>query len=195
MSWDVVTFGSFQVPELSREEWLTSPITRDEFPWLDELGGVETRHETPEALLAYLAELPLAPHQFFDVSAESSLVTAQGYLGEEPWRDACQALALLFASSAGFGGTGELMVFGYQGIRFAERLSLAQGRATFRQLGHDELGEVERAAAFQCVNARIHQRFDALVGRPEAPLDARGATWIIHPFTGRRVRAASAAQP
>ncbi|MCU0700265.1 MAG: hypothetical protein MUC96_27470, partial [Myxococcaceae bacterium] len=97
MSWDVVTFGSFQVPELSREEWLTSPITRDEFPWLDELGGVETRHETPEALLTYLAELPLAPHQFFDVSADSSLVTAQGYLGEEPWRDVCQALALLFA--------------------------------------------------------------------------------------------------
>nr|MCU0701203.1 hypothetical protein [Myxococcaceae bacterium] len=84
---------------------------------------------------------------------------------------------------------------GYQGIRFAERLALSAGRATFRQLGHDELAEVERAAAFQCINARIHQRFDALVGRPEAPGDARGTMWIVHPFTGRRVRAASTLQP
>lgn len=195
MSWDVVLYGSFQVPELAREEWLTTPITRDEFPWLEELGGVETRHECPEALLAYLGDVPLAPHQFFDVSAETSLVTAQGYLGEEPYRDVCQALALLFASSAGFGGTGELMVFGYQGIRFAERVSLAQGRATFRQLGQDELGEVERSSAFQCVNARVHQRFDALVGRPEVPGDARGTAYVVHPFTGRRVRAAVAPQP
>lgn len=189
MSWDVVLYGSFQIPELSREEWLTTPVTRDEFPWLEELGGLETRHDSPEALLAYLAEVPLSPHQFFDVSAESSLVTVQGYLGEEPYRDVCQALALLFASSAGFGGVGELLVFGYQGIRFAERVSLAKGRASFRQLGQDELGEVERAAAFRCVNARIHQRFDALVGRPDTPPDARGTTWMVHPFTGRRVRA------
>ncbi|MBL8935195.1 MAG: hypothetical protein JNM69_11630 [Archangium sp.] len=191
MSWDVVMFGSISVPERSREEWLTTPINRDEFPWLDEVGGVDVTHETPEALLAFLTDVPLAPHQFFDVSADSSLVTVQGYLSEEPYRDVCQALALLFASAAAFGGTGELSLFGYQGIRFGERLTLANGQATFRQATQEELGELERSKTFQCVNARIHQRFDTLVGRPEAPTDARRATWIVHPFTGRRVRAAN----
>lgn len=195
MSWDVVLFGSFQVPELSREAWLTSPITGDELPWLDDVGGVETRHDAPEGLLAYLAEVALAPHHFFDVAAMSSLVTVQGYLGEEAYRDVCQALALLFASSAGFGGTGELHVVGYQGIRFGERLTLAGGRADFRQLGPSELAEVERSRAFECVDARVHQRFDALVGRTGAPGRGRRASWVIHPFTGRRVRAALADAP
>ena len=36
-------FGSISVPERSREEWLTAPINRDEFPWLDE---VRERHAT-----------------------------------------------------------------------------------------------------------------------------------------------------
>jgi hypothetical protein len=191
MSWDVVMFGSISVPERSREEWLTTPINRDEFPWLDELGGVDVPLETPEALLTFLSEVPLAPHQFFDVSADASLVTVQGYLAEEPWRDTCQALALLFASAAAYGATGELTMFGYQGIRFGERLSLANGQATFRQLTQGELGELERSRTFQCVNARIHQRFDSLVGRPDAPTDARRTTWMVHPFTGRKVRAAA----
>lgn len=188
MSWDVVMFGSISVPERSREEWLTTPINRDEFPWLDEVGGVDVSLDTPEALLAFLGEVTLAPHHFFDVTADSSLVTVQGYLGEEPYRDVCQALVLLFASAGAFGGQGELTIFGYQGIRFGERVSLANGNVTYRQLSLEELGEVERSRAFACVNARVHQRFDALVGRPTAPVDARRATWMVHPFTGRRVR-------
>ncbi|MDP3232923.1 MAG: hypothetical protein Q8S33_35390 [Myxococcales bacterium] len=188
MSWDVLMFGSITVPECNREEWLTTPINRDEFPWLDELGGVDTSLETPEALLSFLSEAVLAPHHFFDVSADSSLMTVQGYVGEEPYRDLCQALVLLFGSAAGFGGTGELTLFGYQGIRFGERITLANGHATFRQLTQDTLGEIERSKTFQCLDARVHQRFDSLVGRPPAPHDARGATWMVHPFTGRRVR-------
>lgn len=193
MSWDVVTFGSMQVPERSREEWLTTPLNRDEFPWLDELGGVDVTQDTPEALSVFLSELPLAPHQFFDLSSDSSLVTVQGYLSEEPWRDVCQALALLFSSAAGFGATGELTIFGYQGIRFGERIVLEHGRPTFRQLTQDELSEVERSRPFQLIDARIHQRFDALVGRPEVGGDRRGTGWMVHPFTGRRVRAVTSA--
>lgn len=195
MSWDVVMFGSISVPERNREEWLTTPINRDEFAWLDEVGGVDVTLETPEALLAYLQDVPLAPHHFFDVSADSSLVTVQGYLGEDPYRDVCQALALLFASAAAFGGTGELTTFGYQGIRFGERLSLAQGHPVHRQLSHDELAELERSKAFHFVDARVHQRFDALVGRPEAPRDARGSRWMVHPFTGRKVKTAATDRP
>lgn len=191
MSWDVLTFGSITVPECNREEWLSTPINRDELPWLDEVDGVETTLESPEAMLAFLGELVLAPHHFFDVSADSSLVTVQGYVGEEPYRELCQPLVLLFASAAGFGGTGELTLFGYQGIRFAERLVLANGQATWRQLTQDAFGEIERSKTFECLDARVHQRFDALVGRPTAPSDARKARWIVHPFTGRRVRAAA----
>jgi hypothetical protein len=192
MSWDVVMFGSISVPQRNREEWLTTPINRDEFSWLDELGGIDTTLDTPEALLALLQDVPLAPHHFFDVSADSSLVTVQGYVSEEPYRDVCQPLALLFASAAGFGGAGELTSFGYQGIRFGERISLVNGSPIFRQLSHEALAEVERSKAFQFVDARIHQRFDALVGRPEAPKDARGTRWMVHPFTGRRVKAPAA---
>ncbi len=192
MSWDVVTFGSLSMPERNREDWLTTPFTRDEFPWLDDVGGVDTPLDVPEALLTFLSEVPLAPHQFFDVFADSSLVTVQGYLSEEPWRDVCQPLALLFGSAAAFGATGDLTLFGYQGIRFGERLTLANGRATFRQLASQELAELERSKAYACLDARVHERFDALVGRPEAPSDAPGTTWIVHPFTGRRVRAAAA---
>lgn len=191
MSWDVVLFGSISVPERSREEWLTTPINRDEFPWLDELGGVDTTLETPEALLSLLGEVQLPPHLFFDVSGESSLVTVQGYLSEEPYRDVCQPLVLLFASAAAFGATGELTLFGYQGIRFGERLTLANGVVSFRQLTTDELGEVERSKTFQLINARVHQRFDILVGRPETSHDARRSGWAIHPFTGRKVRVAA----
>ena len=40
-------------------------------------------------------------------------------------------------------------------------------------------------------DAKIHERFDTLVGRPvTGPVDARRSKWIIHPFTGRKVRVA-----
>ena len=64
-----------------------------------------------------------------------------------------------------------------------------------RQLGPGELAEVERSRAFECVDARVHQRFDALVGRTGAPGRGRRSTWVRHPFTGRPVRAAVADAP
>jgi hypothetical protein len=114
------------------------------------------------------------------------------YATEDTFRGTSQALALLFASSAAFGGLGELCYSGYTGIRFGERLLVRAGRGTFTRVNGDELTKIEQRRAFLQLDEKIHQRFDSLVGRPQAagPLDQRRSKWIIHPFTGRKVRVA-----
>ncbi len=190
MAWDVVMFGSLSIPERSVEEWLTATVTREDLPWLDELSGSDVLHETPEALLSFLRDVTVAPHELFEVSVADGQVKVDCYVSEDPFRETSQALALLFASAASFGGTGTLTFYGYQGIRFGERIVLSAGQARFAKLTQTELGEVERCRAFVELDARIHARFDTLVGRPEAPLDPRKSRLIIHPFTGRKVRVA-----
>jgi hypothetical protein len=190
MAWDVVMFGSLSVPERNVEEWLTSTVGPDDLPWLDEVGGNDVLHQTPEALLGFLRDVTVAPHELFQVSLADGRVTVDCYVSEDAYRETSQALALLFASSAPFGGVGELTFYGYQGIRFGERLRLAGGTCTFHALTQDELGAVERLPAFVALDTRIHARFDALLGREAAPLDPRRSRLIIHPFTGRQVRVA-----
>jgi hypothetical protein len=185
-----VMFGSLSIPERNVEEWLTATVTREDLPWLDELSGTDVLHETPEALLSFLRDVTVAPHELFEVSVLDGQVKVECYVSEDPFRETSQALALLFASAASFGGTGTLTFYGYQGIRFGERITLAAGQARFVKLSQAELGEVERSRAFIDLDARIHARFDTLVGRPETPLDPRKSRLIIHPFTGRKVRVA-----
>jgi hypothetical protein len=188
MAWDVVMFGSLSVPERNVEEWLTATVGRDDLPWLEELGGADVVHQTPEALVAFLREVTVAPHELFQVNLVDGRVTVDCYVSEDPYRETSLALALLFASAAPFGGAGELTFYGYQGIRFGERITVASGRALFAKLGNEELGAVERSRAFLDLDERIHARFDALVGRPQASHDPRKSRLIVHPFTGRKVR-------
>jgi len=190
VAWDVVMFGSLSVPERQVEEWLTTPIDRDTLAWLDELGGEEPRADTPEALLAMLEEVVVAPHELFDVAREGTRVALQCFVSEDAYRATCQALALLVASVEAFGGSGELTVYGYQGIRFGERVRVRGGDTLYEALGREGQERVERSKAFRSLDARIHQRFDELVGRP-AP-DGGRTRWMVHPFTGRRVRVADA---
>jgi hypothetical protein len=185
-----VMFGSLSIPERNVEEWLTATVTREDLPWLDELSGTDVLHETPEALLSFLRDVTVAPHELFEVSVLDGQVKVDCYVSEDPFRETSQALALLFASAASFGGTGTLTFYGYQGIRFGERITLSAGEARFVKLSQAELGEVERSRAFIDLDARVHARFDTLVGRPETPLDPRKSRLIIHPFTGRKVRVA-----
>lgn len=190
MAWDVVMFGAISVPERNVEEWLASEVTREAFPWLDELGGHDVPHETPDALLAFLKEVTVAPHELFDVTLVDGKVTVHCYVSEDPYRETSQALALLFASAADFGAVGELVIYGYQGIRFGERLTVKAGRTAYAKLGVDEMAAIEQLRQFTELNARIHERFDALVGRPPAPVDRRRSRLVVHPFTGRKVRVA-----
>lgn len=190
MAWDVVMFGSLSVPERQVEEWLTTPIDRDTLPWLDELGGDEPRPDTPETLLASLEEVLVAPHEIFDVAHEGTRVAMQCFVSEDAYRATCQALAMLVASVEAFGGSGELTLFGYQGIRFGERVRVRGGETVYETLGREGQARVERSRAFRALDARIHQRFDELVGRPR-PEDGR-TIWMVHPFTGRKVRVAAA---
>lgn len=190
MAWDVVMFGALSIPERNVEEWLSSEVTREAFPWLDELGGHDVLHETPEALLAFLKDVTVAPHELFDVTLVEGRLTVQCYVSEDPYRETSQALALLFASAADFGAVGELVIYGYQGIRFGERLTVRAGRTAFAKLGVDELAAIEQLRQFTELNARIHERYDSLVGRPAAPVDPRKSRLVVNPFTGRRVRVA-----
>lgn len=193
MAFDVVMFGSLSVPERNVEDWLTAPIEHVGQSWLDELGGADVQHDTPEGLLAMLGEVTCAPHELFKVVLEEGRVTVQCYASEDSFRETSPALALLFASAAEFGGVGELFFAGYQGIRFGERVTLRNGQCSLAKLSGGQLAELEQHPAFVRLDARIHERFDSLVGR--APVrDARGARWTIHPFTGRRVLVSSEAR-
>lgn len=192
MAFDVVMFGSLSMPQRSLEDWLASPVALAEFPWLDDVGGADATHETPEALLSFLGDVGCAPHELFEVSLLEGELTVQCYASEDTFRSTSQALALLFASSAAFGGLGELCFCGYQGIRFGERLVVKGGRGTFTRISGDALARLEQHQAFLTLDAKIHERFDSLVGRPVSnrPLDPRRSRWIVHPFTGRKVRVA-----
>jgi hypothetical protein len=195
MAFDVVMYGSIAVPERNVEEWLTTPVETTDFPWLDEVGGVDVVQDSPEALLALLADQALAPHELFDVSLADGRLSVACYVSEDRFRETSQALALLVASAAGFGGVGEVFFCGYQGIRFGERITVRAGRATYTCLPAEELSWLERLPAFQSLDARIHERYDALVGRRAGPVDPRRSRWVVHPFTGRKVRVAADAAP
>jgi hypothetical protein len=190
MAFDVVMYGTLAVPERNLEEWLASPIETNEFPWLDEIGGVDVLQDTPEALLNLLSNQVLSPHELFDVALVDGRLHVACYVSEDRFRETSQALALLVASAAPFGGVGELHLAGYQGIRFGERVSVRAGRATWAKLPADELSWLERLPAYQQLDARIHERFDALVGRATGPIDPRRSRWVVNPFTGRKVRVA-----
>lgn len=190
MAFDVVMFGSLSLPERNVEEWLSAPIELTEFPWLDEVGGDDVLQRSPETLLAFLSEVTCRPHELFDVQRLEGKLEVKCYASEDTFRATAQALALLFSSAAAFGGLGELSFAGYQGIRFGERLTVRAARSTFRKLGEEELARLEQDRAFSTLDARIHERYDALVGREAGPVDPRRSRWVIHPFTGRRVRVA-----
>ena len=189
MAFDVVMFGSLSIPERNLEDWLASPVDLSEYPWLDEVGGADITHDTPEGLLSFLGEVACAPHELFQVSLLEGQLTVECYASEDTFRSTSQALALLFASSAAFGGLGELCYSGYQGIRFGERLLVRGGRGTFTRVNGLELARLEQQKAFVALDAKIHERFDSLVGR-SVTTDLRRSKWIIHPFTGRKVRVA-----
>lgn len=187
MSWDVVMFGALSVPEANLETWLTTPVTADEFPWVEDLPGNDVCAQTPEALLALLNDVPVAPHELFTVSHVGAHVDVSCFVADDPYRDTCQALAMLFASASAFGGSGALTFFGYRGIRFGERLTVSSAGVTLHQMSTRELETVEASASFKDLDRTIHERFDSLTGRPSAGT-ASGLRWAVHPFTGRRVR-------
>lgn len=189
MAFDVVMFGTLNVPERNLEEWLTTPSDPNVFPWLEEVGGTEVNLETPEGFIAYLSELSLLPHEFLEVSQLEGQVVVRAFVSDDTWRDAAQVVAQLFASAAAFGGHGQLTLTGYQGIRFGEQITVEKGAATFTALAHQTLSQVEQQPAFKAIDQRIHEKFDGLVGRPGAPMDARRSKWVVHPFTGRKVKA------
>lgn len=192
MAFDVVMFGAVTLPEMNVEEWLSTPIETSEFPWLDEVAGAEVVHDTPEALLAALSESVCAPHEFLSVTLTDGRLQLQAYLGEDRFRETAQAVAVLVASAAAFGGVGEVHFMGYQGIRFGERFTLRGSRVTYSKVAAEQLAALEHHASFQLLDARIHERFDSLVGRPDVR-EAKGSRWEVSPFTGRKVRVA--AQP
>jgi hypothetical protein len=185
MAWDAVMLGSLEVPQANLEEWLSSPVSTDEFPWLEELAGTDVHLDTPEALLAYLSDVQVAPHELFEVRVHEGTLTVNCFVSEDTWRDTCQALSMLVASAAPFGGQGDITFLGYRTINFGERVTVDSGGATFRRLTRAEQDAMQKAKPFKALDARIHARFDELVGRDSASGQRR--RWVVHPFTGRRV--------
>lgn len=184
MAFDVVMFGVLEVPSHAVEDWLSTPVEQTEFPWLEELGGVDVQPDTPEALLTLLRELPLAPHEFLDATLSDGRLELACYVGEDTFREVSQALALLAASTAEFGAVGQVTFAGYRGIRFGERVVVLGGRAHFRVLAPEVIRELEELPSFEALDRRIHERFESLVGAEPQDSIRRGA---VNPFTGRTV--------
>ena len=188
MAFDVVIFGTLSIPERNVEDWLTTPVETAEMSWLDELDGVEVLQETPEALLTCLEHVAVAPHEIFQVTLTDGKLEVSCYVKEDTFRESAQALGMLFGSAGEFGGTGELFFAGYQGIRFGETLTVRGGQTRFTRLSGEAIPRLEQHKGFQSLDAKIHERFDALVGREAGPVDPRRSRWVVNPFTGRRVR-------
>jgi hypothetical protein len=180
MAFDVVLMGSLMLSEDRVEEWLSSPIVPESFHWLEDLGGTDSLHETPEALLSFLTESCLLPHEVFELHREGGMLRLDAYVSEDAYRETSTALALLFASAAAFQGQGELLFYGYQGIRFGERIRVADGEAQLMTLSLSEMERVEISPRFDVLDSKIHQRFDTLVGRAQ-----HSERTQLHPFTGR----------
>jgi hypothetical protein len=65
------------------------------------------------------------------------------------------------------------------------------GRSTFSRLMTEDLARLEQHKGYRALDTKIHERFDALVGRPKLEgVDPRRSRWVINPFTGRKVRVA-----
>jgi hypothetical protein len=195
MAFDVVMFGAVSVPEEHVEQWLESPISVGDFPWLEEMSDVEIRHQSPRRLLDSMNAFPLQPHHLFEVSLLGGRLKAQCYVGEDCFRATNQSLALLFASSGAFGGSGELFFVGYQGIRFGEQLMVHAERNTLARVSGPAWERLEQHPQFVELNEKIHARFDGLVGRDETPGEPRAWQGAVNPFTGRRVRVAEPSPP
>ncbi len=193
MGFDVAVLGNLSLPERNLEEWLTAPVVARAFAFLGELGGEDARLTTPEALLAMLAEVVVAPHEFLNLERLDGQVSVRGFVTDDTWGQVAQSLALLFASAAAFGGQGALEFSGYQGLRFGARVTSGAGAAHFFPLAAGELAALERSPAWRELDDLIHARFDALVGRIAGPVDARRSAWSVNPFTGRKERVAASA--
>lgn len=193
MGFDVAVLGNLSLPERNLEEWLASPVAAETFAFLSELGGEDARLETPEALLAMLGEVVVAPHEFLTLERVDGQVAVRGFLTDDTWGQVAQSLALLFASAAAFGGQGELAFSGYQGLRFGAKVSAGAGAVRLTRLAEAEQAALERSPAFRELDELIHARFDALVGRVPGPVDARRSAWSVNPFTGRKERVAASA--
>jgi hypothetical protein len=191
MSWDVVMFGSLSVPERNLETWLTTPVSPELFPWLDELPGdeVEATPKTPEALLARLGAVVVEPHDLYAVSLDGSRLEVACRTGEDPYRETCQALALLVASAAEFDGWGELTFLGSKSIQFGERVTVVRGQAFLTVLSKVEQAVAARARSLKALEARHQAHVDALVGRPAGSKKGRTPPGA-DPFTGREAGAA-----
>ena len=191
MAFDVVMFGSLSIPERNVDEWRFGEAEVVEYPWLEELAGEDAPAGSPDVWMSALLETVRAPHELFDLSLVEGHLITQSYVSEDLFRQSVQPLALLYASTAAFGGVGELHVLGYRGIRFCERLTIGAGRTTYARLGERDQKRLEQHPLFLTLDAKIHERYDALVGRmTEGPMNLRTSQWVVNPFTGRRVRVA-----
>lgn len=181
MGWDAIVFGEVRVPERALEAWLTSPCTPQ--AWGDWPAGLEgaLAPSSPEALVEELANTPLLPHEFLDVSREGAKVTLRGMLGQDAFLESRVQLATLVRSAEAFGGAGTLTFLGHRTVAFGYRLVVGWGGSRVRALSPAEIPQVLWFLHRAGLDARAEGAIGRLLGVDARATRKRGEP---NPFTG-----------
>jgi hypothetical protein len=101
-------------------------------------------------------------------------------------------LSTLFRSASGFGGKGELVLFGYVTADFGYRVKIERAKSTVKLMSKKDNDTFERSKAYKAIDAQVQANVDKLVGAPPRQT-VRGkkghgkGKWGVNPFTGKRI--------
>ncbi len=143
-------------------------------------------------LLEELRAAALEPHEFLEVSLDGGTLTVRGMMAKDPLLETRMELATLFRSASGFGGKGELVVFGYLTSAFGYRVKVERAKSSVKAMSKKEQDGFERSKAYREIDARVQASLDRLVGAPPRQT-VRGkkgqgkGKWGVNPFTGKRI--------
>ena len=192
MGWDAVVYGTLSVPAKNLESWLAAETSPEDFDgWPDFLNG-SFSPRTVEVLLEELRQQQLEPHEFLELGLDGGDLTVRGMMAKDGMLDTRMELATLFRSASGFGGKGELVLFGYLTAQFGYRIKVERAKSSVKLMSQKEQDGFERSKPFKEIDAQVQAALDKLVGAPPRQT-ARGkkgqgkGKWGVNPFTGKRI--------
>ncbi len=192
MGWDGVVSGTLTVPQKNLESWLAAETSPDDFDGWPDFFNASFSARPVEVLLEELRQAQLEPHEFLEVSLDGGTLTVRGMMAKDPLLDTRMELATLFRSASGFGGKGELNVFGYLTADFGYRVKVERAKSSVKAMSKKERDAFEKSKAFKQIDAQVQASLDRLVGAPPR-LTSRGkkgkgkGKWGVNPFTGKRI--------
>jgi len=192
MGWDGLVYGTLSVPSKNLESWLSAETSPEDFDGWPDFFNASFSARPVEVLLEELKQVHLEPHEFLDVSLDGGELTVRGSMAKDPLLETRMELATLFRSASGFGGKGELVVFGYLTADFAYRVKVERAKSSVKVMPKKDRDAFERSKGYKSIDAQTQAAIDKLVGAPPRQI-TRGkkghgkGKWGVNPFTGKRI--------